>query len=256
MRRTDPTVFAGIDIGGSGVKAGAVDVTTGELVSERARVATPHPATPEAVAGAVETVLAELTVPTDGPIGAAFPGVVSNGVVRVAPNLGKGWPGVDVAALVATVTGRPTVVTNDADAAGTAERHFGALRDRPGVTALLTFGTGIGSAVFVDGVLVPNTELGHLEINCVVADGWASDRARKTDDLSWSEWAHRCNHYLAHLHRVLQPELLVLGGGISSKADKWLPHLSPPCEIEVATLGNNAGIVGAAASAQTSLAAT
>ena len=234
----------GIDIGGSGVKGAPVDVEAGALVDERYRLETPRPATPDAVAA----VLVEVAGHWDGrePMGVTFPGVVRHGVIGTAVNLHPEWVDVDAAALIAERTGRPVTVLNDADAAGVAEVAFGAARDVRGVVLLVTFGTGIGTALFVDGRLVPNTELGHLELNGADAELHASDRVREERDLSWEEWAGRAQDYLRVVERLLNPDLIVLGGGVSKKTDRYLHHIRLNTPIVPAVLQNNAGIVGAA----------
>ena len=234
----------GIDIGGSGIKGAPVDVEEGSLTDDRYRLETPKPATPDAVGA----VLAEVAGHWKGgdPMGVTFPGVVRNGVIATAANLDPSWIGVDAAALFAEHAGRRAVVLNDADAAGVAEVAFGAGRNVRGVVLLLTFGTGIGSALFLDGRLVPNTELGHLELNGADAELHASDRIREEQDLSWTDWADRLQDYLHVVERLLVPDLIVLGGGVSKKADRFLPHVKVDTPVVPAVLQNNAGIVGAA----------
>ena len=234
----------GIDIGGTWMMAAPVDLATGELTGERIRIDTPKPATPEAMA----EVAAELVRRHgwDGPVGICLPGVVRRGVVHSAANIDKSWIGTDADVLFTAAIGRPVSVMNDADAAGAAEMTWGAGRDRGGVVITLTFGTGIGSGMFVDGVLVPNTELGHLELDGRDAERRAAASARDRDELSWRDWAERVDHYLRHVVMLFSPELLILGGGASKKPDKWVPHLDPGCEVAVATFANNAGIAGAA----------
>jgi len=234
----------GIDIGGSGIKGAPVDVDGGSLTDERYRLETPRPATPDAVV----SVLAEVAGHWKGndPMGVTFPGVVRNGVIGSAANLDPSWIGVDAAALFAEHTGRRAVVLNDADAAGVAEVAFGAGRDVPGVVLLLTFGTGIGSALFLDGRLVPNTEFGHLELNGADAELHASDRIREEQNLSWTDWGARLQDYLQVVERLLAPDLIVLGGGVSKKTDRYLPSVKVSTPVVPAVLQNNAGIVGAA----------
>jgi polyphosphate glucokinase len=238
------TALLGIDIGGSGIKGAPVDAGTGALTHERFKVLTPEPSTPDAVAAGVAEVAASFDV--TGPVGVTFPGVVTGGVIRTAANLDHAWVGVDAAKLFGAALGRPVTVVNDADAAGIAEVRFGAAAGRSGVVVLLTFGTGIGSAVFIDGRLLPNTEFGHIEIDGKDAEKRASAHARELHDLSWGKWAGRVNDYLAHLEALLSPDLIVIGGGISRKADKFLPLLTTHAEVVPATLHNDAGIVGAA----------
>ncbi|MFF4020348.1 polyphosphate--glucose phosphotransferase [Streptomyces sp. NPDC001843] len=237
----------GVDIGGSGIKGAPVDLERGDLAQERHKVLTPHPATPDGVADGVKQVVEHFG--WTGPVGLTFPGVVTGGAtVRTAANVDKSWIDTDARALFSErLGGLPVTVVNDADAAGVAEMAFGAGRGRRGTVVLLTFGTGIGSAVFVDGVLVPNTELGHLELHGHDAEKRASSKAREDEDLSWEKWAHRVQKYLAHVEMLFSPELFVIGGGVSRKADKFLPLIEGvQAEIVPAQLQNNAGIVGAA----------
>ena len=238
----------GIDIGGSGIKGAVVDLDTGTLVSERERVPTPHPATPAAVAGEVRT-LVELFEWSEL-IGATFPAVVQHGVAHTAANVDRSWIGTDVAAALSLAAGVPVSVLNDADAAGVAEVHYGVANGVPGTVLLLTFGTGIGSALFSDGVLVANTELGHLELDGVDAETRAAESARDREGLSWSKWAERVQAYLAHLEMLLSPDLFIVGGGATKHADKWVPKLQVRAPVRVAAFGNNAGIIGAALMAQ------
>ncbi|MGW1071374.1 polyphosphate--glucose phosphotransferase [Streptomyces sp. NPDC002537] len=239
----------GVDIGGSGIKGAPVDLTRGELTEDRFKVLTPQPATPDAVADSVRQVV-ENFGRSGRPVGVTFPGVVVDGVTRTAANVAKDWVGVDAAGLLGERLGAPVTVLNDADAAGLAELHHGAARGRRGTVVVLTFGTGIGSAVFTDGRLVPNTELGHLELQGHDAETRASTRAKDEEDLSWSHWARRVGRYLAHVEMLFSPELFVIGGGVSRKADKFLPLIEGvSAEIVPAQLLNNAGIVGAAMAA-------
>jgi polyphosphate glucokinase len=234
----------GIDIGGSGMKAAIVDLETGELCSERYRVDTPQPASPDTMG----EVLCELIRHHEwtGSIGCAFPAIVRNGVVGSAANIDKSWIDVDADALFAEVSGADVHVINDADAAGVAEMKFGAGRDRSGVVIVLTFGTGIGSGLFNDGVLVPNTELGHLELDGFDAESRAAASARKREGLSWDEWAGRVEHYLRQVEALFSPSLFVVGGGASKRPGRWLPKIDIKTEIVPAEMANNAGIVGAA----------
>ncbi|MFJ4769259.1 polyphosphate--glucose phosphotransferase [Streptomyces uncialis] len=237
----------GVDIGGSGIKGAPVDLDRGDLAAERFKVLTPQPATPDAVADGVRDVVEHFG--WKGPVGITYPGVVAGGAtIRTAANVDKSWIGVDARALLAGRLGDlPVVVMNDADAAGVAETSFGAGRDRAGTVILLTFGTGIGSAVFVDGTLVPNTELGHLELHGHEAEKHASTKAKEDHDLSWEHWAHRVQKYLAHVEMLFSPELFIIGGGVSRKSHKFLPLIEGiRAEIVPAQLENNAGIVGAA----------
>ncbi|HKA96203.1 MAG TPA: ROK family protein [Streptosporangiaceae bacterium] len=238
----------GIDIGGSGIKAATVDVTTGTLTTPRVKVATPRPALPDPIAEAVAGLVAGFG--WAGPTGVAFPGVVIGGVTYTAANLDQAWVGLDARALFTKATGLTLSMLNDADAAGMAEMKFGAGRGEQGTVLMLTFGTGIGSALFTDGVLVPNTEFGHIEIHGKDAEERASERAREVQNLTWGKWASRVDNYLAHMEALVSPSLFIIGGGISRKADKFIPLLtSVRARIVPAALHNNAGVVGAAMAA-------
>ncbi|MEU9199266.1 polyphosphate--glucose phosphotransferase [Streptomyces sp. NPDC048332] len=238
----------GVDIGGSGIKGAPVDLDRGDLARERHKVLTPHPATPEDVAGCVAEVVGHFD--WQGPVGITFPGVVTSGLTRTAANVDKGWIDLDARTLLGDKLGLPVTVLNDADAAGVAEMTFGAGRGRKGTVIVLTFGTGIGSALFIDGRLVPNTELGHLELHGHDAEKHASTKAKEDGDLSWHHWAHRVQKYLAHVEMLFSPELFIIGGGVSRKADKFLPLIEHVrAEMVPAELQNNAGIVGAAMAA-------
>ncbi|WP_371577188.1 polyphosphate--glucose phosphotransferase [Streptomyces sp. NBC_01314] len=237
----------GVDIGGSGIKGAPVDLDLGDLTDERHKVLTPHPATPDSVADGVKEVVDHFG--WTGPVGITFPGVVTGGAtIRTAANVDKSWIDVDARALLSErIGGLPVTVVNDADAAGVAEVQFGAGRARQGTVILLTFGTGIGSAVFSDGVLVPNTELGHLELHGHDAETRASTKAKDDHELTWEHWAKRVTKYLAHVEMLFSPELFIIGGGVSRKSSKFL-HLIEDIRAEIvpAQLQNNAGIVGAA----------
>ena len=234
----------GIDIGGSGIKGARVDLLQGELCSDRVRIPTPQPATPEAVAGTVAEVVRQLE--WQGPVGCGYPGVIIDGVVRTAAHVSDAWLGVNARDLFAASTGCSCTVANDADAAGLAEMRFGAGRERPGTVLVLTLGTGIGSALFIDGKLYPNTELGHVEVNGIEAELWASAKVREEEDLKWSKWSERLDIVIERLHAHLWPELIILGGGVSRKHEKFLHRLTSEAEIVPAQLRNQAGIVGAA----------
>lgn len=238
----------GIDIGGSGIKGAPVDIETGVLLTERFRLPTPQPSKPIDVA----EVVAELArhFGWSGPIGTTFPAIVKQGTVWSAANVDSDWIGTDAGALFLRSTGCPVTVVNDADAAGIAEMTFGAGKGRQGVVMLLTFGTGIGTALFVNGHLVPNTELGHIEMRGKDAEKRASDRARQIKDLSWEKWAERVDEYLGRLEYLFSPDLFIIGGGVSKKADRFVPLLSTRAEIVTAALLNDAGIVGAAMAAK------
>lgn len=239
----------GIDIGGSGIKGAPVDVETGELTAERLRIPTPQPASPEPVARVVAEIVRHFE--WQGPVGCAFPARIKRGTARTASNIDKAWIGTDAAALFSAQSGCPTTVMNDADAAALAEMTFGAGRDLRGVVMLLTFGTGIGTALFVDHHLVPNTELGHITLHDMVAEHYASDRVRKELDLSWEDWAGRVQEYLDRVEFLLAPDVIILGGGISKpkKTAQYLHLLKTDAELVTAHLANHAGIVGAALAA-------
>ncbi|MEV6599572.1 polyphosphate--glucose phosphotransferase [Actinoplanes sp. NPDC051346] len=238
----------GIDIGGSGVKGAPVDTVRGELLAERYRVPTPQPSDVTSVAEAVAEVAGQFG--DFDHVGVTFPGVVVDGVTRTAANVDKSWLDAPAARLFTERLGRPVSVLNDADAAGVAEVAFGAGRDERGLVMMLTFGTGIGSALFLDGTLIPNTEFGHLELHGHDAELRASDRAREQEDLSWEHWAERVQTYLRHVEMLLSPRLIIVGGGVSKKSDKWLPLIDIRTPIVPATLLNNAGIIGAAVTAE------
>ena len=238
----------GIDIGGSGVKGAPVDTALGELLAERVRVPTPQPSDVTSVVEAVAEVAAQF----DGydRVGITFPGVVVDGITRTAANVDKSWLDAPAATLFSDRLGKPVTVLNDADAAGVAEVAFGAGRAQPGLTVMLTFGTGIGSALFLDGVLIPNTEFGHLEIEGKDAELRASDRAREAEDMSWEKWAARVEAYLQHVEALLAPRLFIIGGGVSKKSDRFFPLIDIRTPMVPAALLNNAGIIGAATIAE------
>ena len=234
----------GIDIGGSGIKGAPVDTAQGKLLAERVKLETPHPALPDAVAKTVAQVAEAFS--WTGPAGITFPGVVVDGVTHTAANLDPAWVGLDTRDLFNRTTGLTTALVNDADAAGLAEMSFGAGTGHKGTVLMLTFGTGIGSALFRAGILVPNTEFGHIEIRGKDAEHRASERAKEEHDLSWEKWAERVDEYLQHMEALTAPDLIVIGGGISRKSDKFL-HLLTGLRATVvpASLHNDAGIVGA-----------
>ena len=249
---TSGTLAVGVDIGGSGIKGAPVDLALGQFAAERLREPTPQPSTPDAVAEVVRALTATILggLPggsTDLPLGVTFPAVIQHGVARTAANVDDAWIGTDVAALLAAATGHQVHVVNDADAAGVAEARYGAARDVRGVVLVATLGTGIGTALLVDGVLVPNTELGHLELDGHDAETRASDAARERDDLSFKDWAKRLQRYFGALEDLFWPDLVVIGGGVSKKHDKFLPLLDLRTPVVPAQLLNSAGIVGAAA---------
>ncbi len=234
----------GIDIGGSGIKGAPVDTAQGKLLAERVKLETPHPAVPDTVAKTVAQVAEAFS--WTGPAGITFPGVVVDGVTYTAANLDPAWVGLDTRDLFNRATGLRTALVNDADAAGLAEMSFGAGTGHKGTVLMLTFGTGIGSALFRAGILVPNTEFGHIEIRGKDAEHRASERAKEEHDLSWEKWAERVDEYLQHMEGLTAPDLIIIGGGISRKSDKFL-HLLTGLRATVvpASLHNDAGIVGA-----------
>jgi polyphosphate glucokinase len=239
----------GIDIGGSGIKGAPVNIDTGELLTERYRIPTPQPAIPDAVGDVVTEIVHQFE--WKGPIGCTFPAIIKDGVAFSAANVDKSWIGTNGQKLFRKKTGCPTLLINDADAAGIAEMEFGAGKGEMGVVIMLTLGTGIGSAVFLNGALVPNTELGHLEIRGKDAESRASDRIREERDLSWEKWAEKIDEYLQRVEFLFSPDLFIIGGGVSKKYDKFLPLLHTRARIVPAQLFNDAGIVGAALAAKT-----
>jgi polyphosphate glucokinase len=243
----------GVDIGGSGIKGCPVDLETGELIGERLRIDTPQPSTPEAVYDVVRRVVGEFD--WTGPIGVTFPGVMKQGVAHTAANVDKAWIGTDVDAGLEAVIPGAVHTLNDADAAGLAEMRYGAGRGRDGVVLMLTFGTGIGSALFVNGTLVPNTEFGHIQVDGEDGERRASAAVKDREELSYPEWAERVDRYLDVLEGGLWPDLIIVGGGVSKKAHKWVPLLSTRTPVVAAELLNNAGIAGAALAAHENLAA-
>lgn len=238
----------GIDIGGTGIKAAPVDVATGRMLTDRKKIPTPHPATPDAVADVVREIAKSFD--WSGLTGATFPGVVTAGTIRTAANVDKSWIGTDAAGLFGNAIGGEVAVLNDADAAGIAEMTFGAGKGERGTVLMLTFGTGIGSALFTGGLLVPNTEFGHLEIRGKDAESRASERGKLSHDWGWKEWSQRVDEYLQHVEALLSPDLIIVGGGISKESEKWVPLLTGVhARIVPAALHNDAGIVGAAMAA-------
>ncbi|WP_348733608.1 polyphosphate--glucose phosphotransferase [uncultured Mycolicibacterium sp.] len=245
----------GIDVGGSGVKGGIVDLDSGQLIGERFKLATPQPATPDAVAKTIAEVVAHFG--WDGPLGVTYPGVVADGIVWTAANVDKGWIGLNAKEVVgAALDGQQVTVLNDADAAGLAEEKFGAGRDNTGVIVLLTFGTGIGSAVIHNGVLLPNTEFGHLEVGGKEAEHRAASSVKERKDWSYERWTEEVTKVLVAIENAIWPDLFIAGGGISRKADKWVPLLKNRTPVVAAALQNTAGIVGAAMAADVDVTAT
>ena len=239
----------GVDVGGSGIKGGIVDLDTGELVGERFKLATPQPATPAAVATTVAAVVREFG--WTGKLGVTYPGVVTNGIVRTAANVDKDWIGTDAATVIsAELGGQQVTVLNDADAAGLAEERYGAGKDNTGVIVLLTFGTGIGSAVIHNGVLLPNTEFGHLEVGGKEAEHRAASSVKERKEWNYQRWTEEVTKVLVAVENAIWPDLFIAGGGISRKADRWIPMLKNRVPVVPAALLNSAGIVGAAMAAE------
>ena len=234
----------GIDIGGSGIKGATVDLDAGRLTRDRHKILTPQPATPKAVAKIVVELVEHFA--WEGPIGCTFPSVIRQGIVHSAANVDKSWISIDGERLLGKATSQKVVLLNDADAAGIAEMKVGAGRDRRGVVFMLTFGTGIGSGVFVDGHLVPNTELGHLEFKGMDAEHYAAARVREAEKLTYKKWGTRVNEFLLHLEKVFSPELFIIGGGVSRKLERFRDYLTVDTELVPAKLRNEAGIIGAA----------
>ena len=238
----------GIDIGGTGIKGAPVDVATGTLLADRQKIATPRPATPQAVTEVVRELAASFS--WSGVTGATFPGVVTGGTVRTAANVDHSWIETNAAAMFGKAIGTDVAVLNDADAAGIAEMAFGAGKGERGTVLMLTFGTGVGSALFSGGLLVPNTEFGHIEIRGKDAEKRASERGKLEHGWGWKEWAGRVDEYLQRVEAMLAPDLIIVGGGISKESEKWVPLLTNiRAKIVPATLQNDAGIVGAAMAA-------
>jgi polyphosphate glucokinase len=239
----------GIDVGGSGVKGGIVDLNTGNLIGDRYKLPTPQPATPEAVAKTIAEVVREFG--WTEPLGVTYPGVVTNGVVRTAANVDKSWIGAEADKVIsAALDGQSVTVLNDADAAGLAEERFGAGKDNTGVICLLTFGTGIGSAVIHNGLLLPNTEFGHIEVGGMEAEHRAASSIKEKHGWSYKRWAPEVTKVLVAIENAIWPDLFIAGGGISRKADKWVPLLECRTPVVAAALQNSAGIVGAAMAAK------
>jgi len=240
----------GIDVGGSGVKGGIVDLDTGLLIGDRFKLLTPQPATPDAVAKTIADVVAHFG--WEGPLGVTYPGVVTDGIVRTAANVDKGWIGANVEEVIGgALNGQQVTVLNDADAAGLAEEKFGAGRDNTGLIVLLTFGTGIGSAVIHNGVLLPNTEFGHIEVG-----GKEASSVKERKEWSYERWTEEVTKVLVAIENAIWPDLFIAGGGISRKADKWVPLLKNRTPVVAAALQNTAGIVGAAMAADEDVTAT
>jgi polyphosphate glucokinase len=245
-------IAIGVDVGGSAIKAGAVDTASGRLVGSRRRVATPRPSTPSAVVAVIAGLVARIEHETGAPpagVGAGVPSVVIGGVTKSAANIDQAWIAFDAGGALEAAIGRPVLVLNDADAAGLAEMRFGAGAGRRGTVFVLTLGTGLGSALFTDGKLVPNTELGHMEIRGGDAEHRSAAVARVRDKLSWKAWAADLDEHLHAIDRLFWPDLIILGGGVSQDADRFLPYLTVRPPVVPAELRNDAGIAGAAMAA-------
>lgn len=240
-------VTLGIDIGGSGIKGAPVNVETGELVGERLRIETPLPSTPENCAHVIKEIVDFFKY--EGPIGVTFPAVVKNGVTLTAANVDKSWIHFEAEKLLKQETGARLIMLNDGDAAGIAEMAFGAGKGVLGTVAMFTFGTGIGSAIFTDGVLVRNTEFGHLIVRGKDAEARSSARVKEDKDLSWKDWSKRVNEFFVEIDKLFSPDLIIIGGGISKKFDKYNKFLKSDATIVPAKLFNDAGIIGAAMAA-------
>jgi len=239
----------GVDIGGSGIKGAVVDTKTGELVTERHRIETPQPATPEAVAGVLKQLVQHFD--WSGPVGCGFPASIQHGVARTAANLSDAFIGTDIDKLFSETTDCPCYNLNDADAAGLAEMNFGVGAGQSGIVLLVTIGTGLGTVLFTDGVLLPNTELGHVYMeNGIKGEHFASDAVRKAEDLGWKKWGKRFNEYISMMEALFWPDLIILGGGASKKFDKFKQQLTVNTPVKPATLLNLAGIIGAAVYAE------
>lgn len=237
----------GVDIGGTGIKVGHVDVATGEFVVERIKAATPAGGEPEDIARVTRELIDQLDAPKSTPVGVAFPSAIVGGVTRLAANVSQRWINFEAERFFETELEREIHFINDADAAGFAEVTYGAARGQRGLVIMTTLGTGIGSALIYNGVLVPGSELGHLEIHGVDAEKRASNKARESQDLSWTEWAERLQEFYAHVEMLFSPNLFIVGGGVSRRAEEFLPLLHLRTPIVPAALRNRAGILGAAA---------
>ena len=239
----------GIDIGGTGIKGAMVDTDSGKMLTERYRLLTPRPATPEAMIDTMAEVAKHFH--WQGPVGCGFPGVIKGGVVYTASNVSKKWIGFNLKQALGELTGCEVTALNDADAAGLAEMSFGAGRGQNGVVLIVTLGTGIGTALFVGGRLVPNLELGHIEIEGKDAEKLAAAIVREKAELSWKKWSKQLNNYLITMEQLLWPDLIIIGGGVSKKHEKFFPSLSAQTKVVPAEMRNQAGIVGAALAAVT-----
>ncbi len=238
-------IYLGIDVGGSGIKSALVDVSDGSMLTERERIDTPQPATPDAIVGVIRELVDGFDY--DGPVGVGFPSVIRNGVVETANNIDATCIGTRIEEVIFEAVGRPVSVVNDADAAALAEARFGAARDIAGMVLTITFGTGIGSGLLVDGKLVPNLELGQIEFEGhVPAESYFSAKSRRAENLDWDQWGGRANRYLKHVDMVFSPDLMVIGGGLVKHWEEWQHTLDPSLPLVPAAMGNSAGLVGAA----------
>jgi len=237
----------GIDIGGSGIKGAIVDTEKGEFITDRHRIPTPQPALPNDVADVVVEIVEHFGY--SGPMGVCFPAIVKSGVTLSAANVDDSWIGIDAEGLFEEKTGNPIILLNDADAAGIAEFTFGAGQDHDGTVIMFTLGTGIGSAIFINGTLVPNTEFGHMELKGMDAEDYAADSVRKNEDLSWKKWSKRVSRFLDKMDILFSPDLYIIGGGVSKKHEKFFPALKTSTPVIPAALRNHAGIIGAALAA-------
>ena len=242
----------GIDVGGTGIKAAIIETANGELASERIRIETPRPATPAAIGNVLQSLVRQMQ--WSGPIGMGFPAAIQRGIARTAANIDKSFIGLPIAKFFSEQTGCPVHVANDADVAGMAEMRFGAGRDVRGVVLIITIGTGLGTALFIDGRLLPNTELGHIFLdNGVEAERYAAESVRIMKKLKWKEWGKRFDHYLAAMEGLFWPDLIVLGGGVSKKLEKFSPMITIRTPVVAAGFLNQAGIVGAALFAESKM---
>ncbi len=239
----------GIDVGGSGIKGAPVDIKRGALLADRYRIPTPQPSTPEKVSEVIKDIADHFD--WKGPIGCGFPAPIQKGIALKASNISKEWIGTNVEKLISRTTGSPCKVLNDADAAGLGEVTFGSNAGMSGVTFVVTVGTGLGTALFTDGILVPNTELGHIRLKSGIAEPYASDATKKREDLTWKQWAKRFNEYLHEVEKLFYPDLIIIGGGTSKKFDKYSSYFDTQAEIVPARLLNEAGMIGAAYAART-----
>ncbi len=244
-------VFLGVDVGGTGIKAALINTKKGTLATEKYRVLTPNPSTPEAVAKVISRMIKRFEY--RGPVGVGFPAIIHHGVAKSAANIDKKWINTNIEKLLKEVTGNPFYVANDADVAGLAEVRFGKAKGEMGIVIVLTIGTGIGSGMFLDGTLIPNTEFGHLLYKESVYEHYVSNSARKKNDLSWDSWGKRFNKYLIHLEKLFSPDMFVLGGGASKKFDRFKHVLTVDTKVVPAAYQNDAGVLGAALYAESRL---